>query len=74
MRSTVDGDDVLQETLLKAIRARAANPPIDNIEGWIFRIAHNTSIDFLRERQRKSVEPLPDDIGASPLPESEIVM
>jgi RNA polymerase sigma factor (sigma-70 family) len=52
--STVDGEDVLQETLLKAIRARAADPPVDNIESWIFRIAHNTSIDFLRERQRKA--------------------
>jgi RNA polymerase sigma factor (sigma-70 family) len=71
--STVDGEDVLQETLLKAIRARAADPSVDNIESWIFRIAHNTSIDFLRERQRKAVEPLPDDIEASPLPESEIV-
>src|SRR5580693_5029336 len=37
--SAVDGEDVLQETLIKVLRAR--DERVDNLEGWVFRIAHN---------------------------------
>jgi len=48
--SALDGEDVMQETLFEAYRnldkfddTRALNP-------WLFRIAHNRCIDFLRRR------------------------
>ena len=50
--SVIDGEDVLQEALVKAIEAFAAASPINNPEGWLFRIAHNTALDHLRARAR----------------------
>lgn len=49
--SSVDGEDVLQDTLIKALRARAEGTIVENLEAWLFRIAHNTSLDFLRQQQ-----------------------
>jgi RNA polymerase sigma-70 factor (ECF subfamily) len=52
--SVIDGEDVLQDALIKAIEAFAAAGPIANPEGWLFRIAHNTALDYLRRRNRQS--------------------
>jgi RNA polymerase sigma-70 factor (ECF subfamily) len=51
--SVVDGEDVLQDALLKAIEAFPAAGPLANPKGWLFRIAHNTALDFLRRRARQ---------------------
>jgi RNA polymerase sigma-70 factor, ECF subfamily len=51
--SVVDGEDVLQEALVKAIDAFVAAEPIANPEGWLFRVAHNAALDFLRRRARQ---------------------
>jgi len=50
--SVIDGEDVLQEALVKAIEAFGASDAIKNPEGWLFRIAHNTALDFLRAKAR----------------------
>jgi RNA polymerase sigma-70 factor (ECF subfamily) len=50
--SAVDGEDVVQDAMLKAFTARGSVGPLDNPEGWLFRIAHNAALDFLRRRQR----------------------
>jgi RNA polymerase sigma-70 factor (ECF subfamily) len=51
--SVIDGEDVLQDALIKAVEAFASAGPIANPEGWLFRIAHNTALDFLRRRNRQ---------------------
>jgi RNA polymerase sigma-70 factor (ECF subfamily) len=51
--SAIDGEDVVQDALVKAVEAFAAAGPIGNPEGWLFRIAHNTALDFLRRRNRQ---------------------
>src|SRR5581483_6265816 len=51
--SVIDGEDVLQDALIKAVEARASAGAIQNPEGWLFRIAHNTALDFLRRRSRQ---------------------
>src|SRR6202790_402395 len=51
--SVIDGEDVLQDALIKAVEAFAAAGPIGNPEGWLFRIVHNTALDFLRRRSRQ---------------------
>jgi RNA polymerase sigma factor (sigma-70 family) len=71
--SAVDGEDVLQDALVKALQARAQGAQVDNLEGWLFRIAHNTSLDLLRARSRNTVVPLTDDVEAAPIAEADIV-
>ena len=51
--SVIDGEDVLQDTLIKAVEAFGSAGPIGNPEGCLFRIAHNTALDFLRRRNRQ---------------------
>src|SRR5882672_3768111 len=51
--SVIDGEDVLQDALIKAVEAFASAGPLGNPEGWLFRIAHNTALDFLRRRNRQ---------------------
>ena len=51
--SVIDGEDVLQDALIKAVEAHASAGAIANPEGWLFRIAHNTALDFLRRRNRQ---------------------
>ena len=71
--SAVNGEDVLQDTLVKALHARAQGAVGDNLEGWLFRIAHNASLDFLRGRSRNAVVPLTEDLETTPMPEADIV-
>jgi RNA polymerase sigma-70 factor (ECF subfamily) len=49
--SMLDGEDVVQETLIKANESYDAQT-VQNVEGWLFRIAHNAAMDFLRRRSR----------------------
>jgi RNA polymerase sigma-70 factor (ECF subfamily) len=44
---------VLQDALIKAVESFASAGAIGNPEGWLFRIAHNTALDFLRRRNRQ---------------------
>lgn len=58
--SVFDGEDVVQETLAKAYYAlgQMVQPP--NLKPWLFRIAHNTAMDFLKRYERQHVEPVAD--------------
>lgn len=51
--SVIDGEDVLQDALIKAVELFPSAGPLGNPEGWLFRIAHNTALDFLRRRSRQ---------------------
>jgi RNA polymerase sigma-70 factor (ECF subfamily) len=51
--SAIDGEDVVQDALVKAVQSFPVAGPIGNPEGWLFRIAHNTALDFLRRRNRQ---------------------
>jgi RNA polymerase sigma-70 factor (ECF subfamily) len=59
--SVIDGEDVVQDALIKAVESFAA-APIGNPEGWLFRIAHNTALDFLRRRNRQEALRSGEDI------------
>jgi DNA-directed RNA polymerase specialized sigma24 family protein len=50
--SAIDGEDIVQDALLKAMEAFPRDGSIANPEAWLFRIAHNTALDFLRRRLR----------------------
>jgi RNA polymerase sigma-70 factor (ECF subfamily) len=51
--SVIDGEDVVQDAMIKAVESLSASAPIGNPEGWLFRIAHTTALDFLRRRNRQ---------------------
>src|SRR5215470_17031130 len=53
--SVIDGEDVVQTALERALEAFDRDPPVENPGGWVFRIAHNATLDFLRRRAREQV-------------------
>src|SRR5215468_10641521 len=53
--SVFDGEDVVQETLAKAYYALAEMDSPPPLRPWLFRIAHNTAMDFLRRYERRNV-------------------
>ncbi|HCN90327.1 MAG TPA: RNA polymerase subunit sigma-70 [Oxalobacteraceae bacterium] len=73
--SPIDGEDIAQDAVMKAFAARSVVGVLDNPRAWLFRIAHNTALDFLRRRTR---EPLMGDeedldlIAAPDTPDPEI--
>jgi RNA polymerase sigma-70 factor (ECF subfamily) len=65
--SVFDGEDIVQETLTKAHDALARMTPPPQLKAWLFRIAHNVAMDFLKRRERKLtvlVAEVPDAAGA----------
>src|SRR5215467_6738465 len=52
--SVVDGEDVVQVALVKAIEALPDTGSLASPESWLFRIAHNAALDFLRRRARQN--------------------
>jgi len=50
--SVIDGEDIVQEALLKALHAFDGNVALDRPEQWLFRIAHNAAQDHFRRRNR----------------------
>jgi RNA polymerase sigma-70 factor (ECF subfamily) len=65
--SVIDGEDVVQETLLKAISTRISDA-VENPTGWLFRIAHNTALDHLRQRARQDARHSHEDPDMIPTP------
>ncbi|HEY4081766.1 MAG TPA: sigma-70 family RNA polymerase sigma factor [Burkholderiaceae bacterium] len=53
MGSAIDGEDAVQQALLHAIEARAGFGAVEQPRPWLYRIAHNASMDMLRRRRRE---------------------
>ena len=68
--SVIDGEDVVQEALVKAIDAFGRVGPADNPEAWLFRIAHNAALDFLRRRARRETGRSDEDLDMIAEPSS----
>lgn len=60
--SVIDGEDVVQDALIKAIEAFPTTRAIGNQEAWLFRIAHNAALDFLRRRSRQQARHIEGDL------------
>ena len=51
--SAMDGEDIMQEALFEAYRKVDQLEDPRALRGWLFRIAHNRCIDFLRNRNAR---------------------
>jgi RNA polymerase sigma-70 factor (ECF subfamily) len=58
--SVFDGEDVVQDTLAKAWYALAEMDSPPPLRPWLFRIAHNTAMDFLRRYEHRHVDSAAD--------------
>jgi RNA polymerase sigma-70 factor (ECF subfamily) len=54
--SAVQGEDIVQDTLAKAFYAISMATHVPALRPWLFRVAHNTAIDFLRRYDQRHVE------------------
>jgi RNA polymerase sigma factor (sigma-70 family) len=62
MGSVIDGEDVVQDTLIRAFVALQDLEEARPLRPWLFRIAHNRALDLLRGREVRMAEPI--DAGA----------
>jgi RNA polymerase sigma-70 factor (ECF subfamily) len=53
----IEGEDIVQETLAKAFYALSLTPEVPSLRPWLFRIAHNVALDFLKSHGKKRTEP-----------------
>ena len=79
--SPADADDVLQESVLRAFRGFEALRGGD-VKAWLLAIVRNCHFTFLKQRQRRSFVPLPEEhdledghvmIAPTPDPESATI-
>lgn len=65
--SVLDGEDVVQDALFQAYRKLDTFADDRPLEPWLFRIAHNRCIDFLRRRgvrqEAEAAAVLPDSVA-----------
>lgn len=54
--SVIEGEDIVQETLAKAFYTMSLNPEVPPLRPWLFRIAHNAAIDWLKSHGHKYTE------------------
>jgi RNA polymerase sigma-70 factor, ECF subfamily len=54
--SIFNGEDIVQETLAKAYQALGSMTEAPALKPWLFRIAHNAAMDFLKRYERKHVD------------------
>ncbi len=69
--SVFDGEDVVQNTFVRACRAFDEAEEVRELRPWLFRIAHNRALDFLRARERRMTAPLESaaDLADESLPD-----
>lgn len=58
--SVIEGEDIVQDTLAKAFYALGQSSELPELRPWLFRIAHNTALDFLKSHGRKLTDPQAD--------------
>jgi RNA polymerase sigma-70 factor (ECF subfamily) len=73
MGSVIDGEDVVQDTLTKALVVSDEMRDVSTLRAWLFRVAHNGALDLLRSRAIRAAEPieaadnLADDAAPDPV-------
>jgi RNA polymerase sigma factor (sigma-70 family) len=77
MGSVIDGEDVVQDTLVRALAALQDLEEATPLRPWLFRIAHNRALDMLRSRAVRMAESIDDAVDiadpANPDPEEMLM-
>jgi RNA polymerase sigma factor (sigma-70 family) len=58
MGSVIDGEDVVQDALVRAFVALQDLEEVPTLRPWLFRIAHTRALDLLRSREVRMAEPI----------------
>lgn len=56
--SVIDGEDVVQDAIARGLAALGGLDAATPLPAWLFRIAHNRALDWLRSRAVRAAEPL----------------
>ena len=51
--SVIEAEDIVQDTLARAFYALSLTPEVPPLRPWLFRIAHNAAMDFLKSHGTK---------------------
>ena len=58
--SLIEGEDIVQEALARAFYTMSLTPEVPPLRPWLFRIAHNAALDFLKSHGQRHTEARPD--------------
>jgi RNA polymerase sigma-70 factor (ECF subfamily) len=56
LRNQTDAEDLTQETFIRLFRELQRGEVIRDLRGWIFRVAHNQMVDWMRQRGRNPLD------------------
>ena len=59
--SVEEAEDVIQESFLRLLRHLANKRDAENLRGWLFRVAHNLTMDLFRAGKRYLSESMDDE-------------
>jgi RNA polymerase sigma-70 factor (ECF subfamily) len=75
------GEDVIQETFLRLVRLRSERATENDLRAWVFRVAHNLSMDVHRSQRRwfdrSDDEPhvlIRERVDPRPSPEQQVIL
>jgi len=54
--SVIEGEDIVQEALARAFYALSLSSDVPPLRPWLFRIAHNAALDWLKSHGRKHID------------------
>jgi len=63
--SVDEAEDVIQECFLRLVRHLANKRDEENLRGWLFRVAHNLTMDLFRNGKRYRAESVAEDDSAA---------
>lgn len=55
--SVIEGEDIVQESLARAFYTLSLDHEVPELRPWLFRIAHNAALDFLKSHNRRLTDP-----------------
>ncbi len=67
MGSVIEGEDVVQDTIVRALESLPDLDEATPLRPWLFRIAHNRALDLLRSRAVRRSEPMDAAAGVADL-------